>query len=337
MSLSPPSNLDRRFCIAPMMRYTDRHFRYLLRLISQRAMLYTEMLTARSIVENHAALLTFHAAQHPVAVQLGGSHPADMATAAIIAQDYGYDEININVGCPSARVNAGTFGACLMAHPQQLAKCITTIKNKVTIPVTVKCRIGVDDLDQYENFIDFIQTTTSAGCDTYIVHARKALLNGISPKANRHIPKLKYDYVHRLKRDFPHLNVILNGGLTVESGYSHLLKGLDGVMLGRAVCNQPLILRQVDALYYQAAQVSAPSNSEILQQYMAYMEEQLQLGVPFYPLARHLLNFYKRQSGAKHWRQYLTQQGRKANQPLLELKQFINQFHQENEYVMDSL
>ena len=333
-----PMKPNKRFCVAPMMRYTDRHFRYLTRLISHRAFLYTEMYTAQSILANGAKLLEFNTIEHPVAIQLGGHLPEEMLSAAIMAQTYGYDEVNINVGCPSSRASAGTFGACLMTQPLRLAECVARMVDKLSVPVTVKCRIGVDKHDTYEFFYNFIQLIKGAGCKTFIIHARKALLNGVSPKANRQVPKLQYDYVYRLKRDFPDLTIILNGGLvSPQTAHQHLENGLNGVMLGRAICNQPMLLHDVDHLYYNDTHAVRRSKYAVLQKYIMYMEQQIRSGVPIYPMARHLLNFYKGQQGAKQWRRYFADQLNKNQRSLLELRRFIDKFEWQTAHVVDSV
>ena len=243
--------LNRTISIAPMMEWTDRHDRYFLRLISKHAVLYTEMVTTGAILHgDHPRYLRFDSSEHPVAVQLGGSNPAELAECAKICEEFGYDEINLNVGCPSDRVQMGKIGACLMAEPELVAECVGAMNNVVNIPVTVKHRIGIDDFDSYDFLIKFVETVHQGGCDTFIVHARKAILSGLSPKQNREIPPLHYDVVYRLKQDYPHLEVILNGGVTsLEQAELHT-KHVDGVMIGREAYHNPYMLSDVDSRFY---------------------------------------------------------------------------------------
>lgn len=233
----PPSH---RLCIAPMMEWTDRHCRYFLRLITRHALLYTEMVTSAAVIHgDREHLLGFDALEQPLALQLGGSDPPEMAESARIGEQWGYREININVGCPSDRVQSGRFGACLMAEPELVARCVTAMRATVSIPVTVKCRIGIDDRDSYPELHQFVRCVAEAGCETFVIHARKALLSGLSPKQNREIPPLVYPTVHRIKQDFPQLSVVINGGIdSLEAAQTHL-RSVDGVMLGRAAYHNP--------------------------------------------------------------------------------------------------
>ena len=239
------TTLDHRLCTAPMMDWSDRHCRYFFRQLSSYAVVYTEMVTTGALihgdVERH---LRFDAAEHPVALQLGGSDPADLAHCARLGEQYGYDEINLNCGCPSERVQHGAFGACLMAEPQLVADCVKAMRDAVSIPVTVKHRLGIDSIEAYEFVRDFVATLADAGCETFFVHARNAVLKGLSPKDNREVPPLKYEYVYRLKRDFPELRIVVNGGVnTLEAIEPHLLQ-VDGVMLGRVAYHDPCVLAQ---------------------------------------------------------------------------------------------
>ena len=301
--LASEHHLDHhRFCVAPMMGRTDRHFRYLLRLMSQRAMLYTEMIVCDALLfGNRDRLLKFSPSEHPLGLQLGGSEPAKMAEATQWAQDYGYDEININAGCPSSRVQAGAFGAYLMKEPGRVAECVSAMRQQTTIPITVKCRVGVDDQDSYSDLHSFISTVMSAGCQTFIIHARKAWLKGLSPKQNRNVPELRYDLVYQLKHDFPELNIILNGGLATIAEAQSKGRELDGVMLGRAIYQNPLIMLEVDAAFYGESQNSRVTQ-EVLTEYFAYINDQTT--VPLRLLLRHLANFYRSKPGAKRWRQF---------------------------------
>jgi tRNA-dihydrouridine synthase A len=237
-----------------MMDRTDRHCRYFLRLLAPHAWLYTEMITARALLHGaHEQLLAFHSTEHPVSVQLGGSVPAELAAAAGLAASAGYDEVNLNVGCPSGRVQAGCFGAALMAEPALVADCVRAMSDASELPVTVKTRLGIDDLDSYSHLCDFVSTVAAAGCRTFIVHARKAWLNGLSPKENRDIPPLDYERVHRLQRDFPELQIIINGGLSAVDTAMAQLEHVDGVMLGRAAYRDPYVLAKLDARLFGGA------------------------------------------------------------------------------------
>src|SRR5271163_3675332 len=263
--------LDRRICVAPMMDWTDRHCRYLHRLYTPHALLYTEMIVARAIVRGDVRQLLDHdATEHPVALQLGGCDPKELAQAARIGTAAGYAEINLNVGCPSDRVKNGSFGACLMLKPALVADCVRGLRDGTHLPVTVKCRIGIDDRDDYEFFAAFVESVAAAGIDALIVHARAAVLAGLSPKENREIPPLKYDYVHRLKRERPELTVILNGGLSQAAEiHSHVEAGLDGVMIGRAAYHRPALLAEVERALIDPAWV-VPEPVEIIERVISY-------------------------------------------------------------------
>lgn len=290
-----------------MMDCTDRHYRYLARLISRRALLYTEMLTTGAVVFGDAEkLLGFHPAEHPVVLQIGGSDRTEMARCARIAQSWGYDEININAGCPSERVQAGAFGACLMKRPELVADCVRAMRDAAGLPVTVKHRIGVDDQDSIDALKHFVETVAGAGCDTFIVHARKALLRGLSPKQNRDVPPLNYPAVHDIKRSFPELTVVINGGLgDIESARGQLDR-VDGVMLGRAAYANPYILSGVDTLFHESAAPPA-GRSEVLNDYMDYCAAQLRRGVPLSRLTRHLAGLFQGCRGARAWRRCLSE------------------------------
>jgi tRNA-dihydrouridine synthase A len=296
-----------RFCIAPMMDWTDRHCRVFHRQLSRHALLYTEMVTAPAIIHGKRdRLLGFDPAEHPLALQLGGSNPAELARAAGIGADYGYDEINLNVGCPSDRVQAGRFGACLMAEPELVAECVAAMRAVVNIPVTVKCRIGIDDQDSETDFSRFVETVASAGCGTFIVHARKAWLNGLSPKANRDVPPLDYDRVHRLKKARPDLTVILNGGLrTLEEAAAHL-PHLDGVMFGRAAYQNPGLLMSVDERFFGAPPRTMNPATPILAM-LPYIERQLAAGEKLSSITRHMMGLAQGIPGARAFRRQLTE------------------------------
>lgn len=296
-----------RFAVAPMMDCTDRHYRYLARLISRRVLLYTEMLTTGAVIFGDAArLLGFHPAEHPVALQVGGSDPVAMARSARIAESRGFDEININVGCPSDRVQAGTFGACLMKRPELVADCVRAMRDAVNLPVTVKHRIGVDDQDSVDELKKFVETVAGAGCDTFIVHARKAWLKGLSPKQNREVPPLQYPVVHEIKRSFPELTIVINGGFEDIDSARRQLQWVDGVMLGRTAYANPWVLADVDALFYGVS--SAPANrSRVLGEYLEYCASQLREGVPLARLTRPLVGLFQGCRGARAWRRYLSE------------------------------
>ena len=295
-----------RFCIAPMMDWTDRHERYLLRLISRRVRLYTEMVTTGALIHGDRERFLGHAdAEHPLGLQLGGSDPADMARCAVIGQAAGFDEININVGCPSDRVQAGRFGACLMLEPDLVARCFSAMQAQVSIPVTVKCRLGVDEKDQFDDLIEFVETVAGAGCSIFFVHARKAWLSGLSPRENREIPPLQYERVYALKERYPELTVVINGGITeMDQVIGHLEK-VDGVMVGREAYQNPWSLARVDETLFDGLP-DGKSRSDVLDRYKQYMESQLKNGVPLKRMARHLLGLFQGQPGARVWRRVLS-------------------------------
>lgn len=292
--------------VAPMMGLTDKHCRVFHRLLSKKTQLWTEMITAKAIIfgnKNH--LLDFNVREHPLVLQLGGSEPSEMAAAAKIAQDWGYDAVNINVGCPSARVKSGNFGACLLQTPTVVADCVVAMKQMANIPVSVKTRIGVDEMESYGALSDFIGTVENAGCDNFVIHARKAWLKGLSPKENRSVPKLNYDWVYQIKRDFPTLTIGINGGImSMDSVCEHLQK-VDSVMLGRVAYHQPYLLSEVDSVIYQQ-KTQAPSRKQVLLDFIDYMKIQQQKGVPIRTMTRHILGLYHAQKNAKKFRQLLS-------------------------------
>ena len=291
-----------------MLDWTDKHCRYFLRQISKHALLYTEMVTTGAIIFGKGDYLAYNDAEHPVALQLGGSDPTDMARCAALAQERGYDEVNINVGCPSDRVQNGRFGACLMAEPSTVAKCIEAMQKEVDIPVTVKSRIGIDDMDEYQDLTNFVHVVADAGCDIFTVHARKAWLKGLSPKENRDIPPLMYDRVHALKEEFPQLNISINGGVkTLDDAALHLEK-LDGVMIGREVYSNPYILADVDRRFYQNDS-AVLTREEIVHAMLPYVEAQMASGARAWNIARHMLGLFQGQPGGRIWRRYLSQHG----------------------------
>lgn len=289
------------------MDWTDRHDRVFLRQLSEHTLLYTEMVTSAALKHGDAQYLLQHSQdEHPVALQLGGSNPVELAEAAVLAEEAGYDEINLNVGCPSDRVQSGAFGACLMAEPELVAKCVTNMRTIVSLPVTVKCRIGIDDRDSQEELEDFIGTVAEAGCNTFIVHARKAILSGLSPKENREIPPLKYESVFAVKQAFPELSIIINGGIKTLQDAESLLKKTDGVMLGREAYQNPFILNEVDTVFFGAA-TNAQTRTERLQKFIPYIEQELERGTPLHHMTRHILGLYKGQKGGKQFRRHLSE------------------------------
>ena len=300
-----------RFCVAPMMGCTDRHARYLLRLLSRRARLYTEMVPTGALLHGDAGrALRFDAAEHPVAVQLGGSDPADLARCARLAERAGYDEANLNVGCPSPRVQRGCFGAALMARPALVAECVAAMRSAVSIPITVKTRIGIDDLDSYARFRDFAGAVAEAGCSTFIVHARKAWLNGLSPRQNREIPPLRYDRAYRLKREMPDLEIVLNGGIGSLEEARAALRRVDGAMLGRAVWRDLWLLAGVDRGFF-GDPAPPPERGEVLERYLAYAERQ-EGDARLPELVRPLFGLYHGAPCARRWRRAL---GELAHRP----------------------
>ena len=306
--------VDRRFSVAPMMEWTDRHCRYFMRLISSRALLYTEMVTAAAVVYgDRTRLLGFDPAEQPVALQLGGSGPAQLAEAARIGEAFGYREINLNIGCPSDRVQSGRFGACLMAEPDLVARCIEAMQKAVGVPVTVKCRIGIDDQDAERDLDRFVSTVADAGCRTFIVHARKAWLQGLSPKQNRDVPPLDYGRVHRLKQKFSELEICINGGIETLDEAEHHLGRVDGVMMGRAAYHNPFLLAAVDARIFGDDAGPARARDDVLERYISYAARELAGGTRLHHLTRHVLGLYHGQPGARAFRRHLTEQGARAD------------------------
>jgi tRNA-dihydrouridine synthase A len=303
------SALDRRICVAPMMDYTDRHCRYLHRLVSPGALLYTEMVTAKALEHGHLErLLGFDAAEGPVALQIGGSDPASLAGAARLAERRGYAEVNLNVGCPSDRVQEGNFGACLMAEPGLVADCLSAMLDAVSIPVTVKCRIGIDELDDYGFLEHFVDVVTRSGVKVFIVHARKAILQGLTPKENREIPPLRHEVVARLKRERPGLTIVLNGGLKSLAQVRQWQPHVDGVMLGRQAYQEPYLLAQLHATIVDR-DWSPPQRHEIVERYAEYVSRMLHEGHRLQAMLRHVHGLYAGFPGARAWRRYLSEQG----------------------------
>ncbi|MGF6758780.1 tRNA dihydrouridine(20/20a) synthase DusA [Paraburkholderia sp. GAS42] len=303
---SSQSPSPRRVSVAPMMDWTDRHCRSFHRILSRHTWLYTEMVTTGALIHGDVARhLAFTADEAPVALQLGGSEPADLARAAKLGEQWGYDEINLNCGCPSERVQRGAFGACLMNEPQLVADCVKAMRDVVSVPVTVKHRIGVDAVEEYGFVSDFVGTIADAGCDVFIVHARNAILKGLSPKENREIPPLKYDYAYQLKREFPHLEIILNGGVkTLDEVETHL-QHVDGVMLGREAYHNPYVLADVDARFYGSSE-PALSREAAEAKLIEYCAAELARGTFLGGVTRHALGLYRGVAGARGWRRVLS-------------------------------
>ncbi|MCD6047545.1 MAG: dusA [Gammaproteobacteria bacterium] len=301
-----PNPLSHLFCVAPMIDWTDKHCRYFHRLLSQHALLYTEMITTGAILfGDRERFLSVNPVEHPIALQLGGADPKALAECASIGESYGYDEINMNVGCPSDRVQSGKFGACLMAEPNLVGDCIAAMQAKVKIPVTVKTRIGIDDSAEKDFLWRFIEIVKTAGCQTFIIHARKAWLKGLSPKENREIPPLRYEIAAALKKDFSDLEIILNGGiLTLEEGLQHL-ESFDGIMLGRAAYHNPYLLSEVDAKIF-ASSTPQKTRQEIIHKLIPYCEQQMQQGTPLHAITRHILGLWHGEPGARKIRQVLS-------------------------------
>lgn len=293
--------------VAPMMDCTDRHYRYFARLLSRHTLLYTEMVTSGAIIHgDREKLLGYEAFEHPLAMQLGGSNPRELAEAAKISEDYGYAQINLNVGCPSDRVQAGRFGACLMKEPQLVADCISAMRAVVSLPVTVKTRIGVDAQDSYEQLVNFTELVAQAECRTFVVHARKAWLNGLSPRENREVPPLRYEVVYQLKRDFPSLEIVINGGIkTVADIHTHL-RFVDGVMVGREAYANPWLLTNFDKIITGECLQPAEIKS-VIAAYLPYVTKQLAAGVRLRALTRHLMGLFRGQPRGKYWRRYLSE------------------------------
>ncbi|MGI9384390.1 MAG: tRNA dihydrouridine(20/20a) synthase DusA [Methyloligellaceae bacterium] len=303
-----PPLVNRTLSVAPMMECTDRHCRVFLRQLTGHALLYTEMVTSGAVLHGaRERLLGFDPSENPVALQIGGSDPRELAQAARIGADFGYDEINLNVGCPSDRVQSGRFGACLMAEPGLVADGVAAMAAAVSLPVTVKCRIGIDDQDSEADLERFVSAVADAGCRTVVVHARKAWLQGLSPKQNRDVPPLDYERVYRLKQAYGGLEIVINGGIgTLEDAERHLMR-VDGVMLGRAAYNNPYLLAEADRRFFGAS-TPVPSRRQVLERFMPYVERQLVLGIRLHQVTRHILGLFQGQPGARAFRRHLSEQ-----------------------------
>ncbi len=301
--------------VAPMLDVTDRHCRYFLRLLSASVRLYTEMIVAAAVLHgDRRALLAFDASEHPLAVQLGGREPAELAEAARIAADCGYDEINLNVGCPSERVSGGGFGACLMLEPSRVARCVEAMSRAVSIPVSVKTRVGVDECDSYDFLAAFIATVAQAGCGSFIVHARKAILHGLSPRQNLAVPPLQHALVHRLKADFPRLTIMINGGISTLEEISGQLQKVDGVMIGRKAADDPYFLAGIQRRFFPAAG-EPPSRAAVVHSMCDYSRRELSRGARLHHITRHMLGLYRGVPGARRWRRFLSTQAVSAQAP----------------------
>lgn len=290
-----------------MMDWTDRHCRYFLRRLTRRTLLYTEMVTTAAVLHgDRERLLGFHPDEHPVALQLGGSDPAELAAAARIGQEWGYDGINLNVGCPSDRVQSGRFGACLMAEPELVARCVAAMREAVTIPVTVKSRIAIDEMEEWPTLDRFVRIVSGSGCAHFIVHARKAWLKGLSPRENRDVPPLRHDLVHLLKAERPDLEIVINGGIrTLDEAASHLAH-VDGVMIGRAAYETPEILAGADARIFGTG-TAAVDPHDAVEPMLAYVEERVSRGTPLAAITRHMLGLFQGRPGARAWRRHLSE------------------------------
>ncbi len=303
--------IDRTFCVAPMLDCTDRHERYLARLISKHAVLYTEMITTGALIYgDRSKFLDFDESEHPVALQLGGSEPDAMTQCAEIIQEWGYDEVNINVGCPSDRVQSGSFGACLMRTPELVAENVKKMRAAVDIPVTVKCRIGVDDQEPREALWRLVELSAEAGCKTFLVHARKAWLKGLSPKENRDVPPLDYDLVYALKQDFPELEIVINGGITTIEQCQQHLEHVDGVMMGREAYSNPYIMSRVDAELYQDGG-QPRSRDQVLSDFVDYVEKNIAAGVRLNHMSKHVVGLYHGEPSSRLFRRHISENAHK--------------------------
>ncbi|MEZ8100651.1 tRNA dihydrouridine(20/20a) synthase DusA [Vibrio bivalvicida] len=300
-----------RFSIAPMLDWTDRHCRYFHRLLTSETLLYTEMVTTGAIIHGKGDFLAYNQQEHPLALQLGGSNPQDLATCAKLAAERGYDEINLNVGCPSDRVQNGRFGACLMAEPELVAECVSAMRDVVDVPVTVKTRIGIDDQDSYEFLTDFVSIVSEkGGCEQFTIHARKAWLSGLSPKENREIPPLDYPRAYQLKQDFSHLTIAINGGVKTLAESKEHLQHLDGVMVGREAYQNPYILAEVDQQIF-GLDKPVKKRTQVVEEMYPYIEQQLSNGAYLGHITRHMLGLFQNMPGARQWRRYISENAHK--------------------------
>ncbi|OEE12207.1 tRNA dihydrouridine(20/20a) synthase DusA [Vibrio cyclitrophicus ZF205] len=300
-----------RLSVAPMLDWTDRHCRYFHRLLSQQTLLYTEMVTTGAILHGKGDFLEYNEQEHPLALQLGGSNPVDLAACAKLAGERGYDEVNLNVGCPSDRVQNGRFGACLMAEPELVADCVSAMKEVTDIPITVKTRIGIDDQDSYEFLAKFVSTVSEkGGCEQFTIHARKAWLSGLSPKENREIPPLDYDRAYQIKKDFSDLVIAVNGGVTTLEQTKEHLQHLDGVMIGREAYHSPFILAEVDQQIF-GLDTPIKKRSQVVEEMYPYIERELSNGASLGHISRHMLGLFQSMPGARQWRRYISENAHK--------------------------
>jgi tRNA-dihydrouridine synthase A len=324
-----------RFCVAPMMDWTDRHCRYFLRLFSRHTLLYTEMVTTGALLHGEAErFLRFNVTEQPVALQLGGSEPQDLAASAKMGEQAGYCEINLNAGCPSDRVQRGKIGACLMAEPELVADCMTAMQEAVDIPVTIKCRIGIDDIDSLEHLSHFVGTVAQSGTHCFIIHARIAVLHGLSPKQNREIPPLNYERVLSIKEQFPDLEIVINGGIRTLDQAKQLLEKVDGVMIGREAYHNPGMLAHVDQEIF-SSDSSIISQEEVLEQFIDYARQEIISGTALKHMSRHILGLFQGQPGAKQFRRYLSENSHKTSSGIEILEQ-AGRFIRKNSHATES-
>lgn len=329
-------SVNRKFSVAPMMDWTDRHCRYFHRLLNPNVLLYTEMVTTGALIHGDTErFLRYNQEEHPVAVQLGGSDPAALAECAELAQKHGYDEVNINCGCPSDRVQNGAFGACLMRSPDLVAQSVKAMKSVCDIPITVKCRIGVDDQDEYADLQRFTEAVTEAGVDSLCVHARKAWLKGLSPKENRDVPPLNYERVYQLKKDFSELEITINGGIDQVDAANEHLKHVDGVMMGRAAYHNPWLLIEVDRHIFNAEPQFIDPTSALEAMY-PYIQKQLDLGERLSSITRHLLGIYQGRAGTKKFKRYISENAYKADAGLDVVKIAVEQMQTEQRFSVEN-
>lgn len=322
--------LNNPFSVAPMLDWTDRHQRYFMRFISQRALLYTEMVTTGAIIFGERdRYLQFNKEEQPVILQLGGSDVAHLAECTKIAEDYGYDGVNLNLGCPSNRVQNGSFGACMMAEPQLVAECIAAMNQSVQIPVSAKTRIGIDDKDSFEELVHFVGTLHQAGCNDFVIHARKAILQGLSPKENRTIPPLKYDVVYEIKKLFPQCHISLNGGVKTLQDVQQHLKHVDGVMMGREAYHNPYLLAKVDQLFFDDDH-SVMSRHEVVESMFPYIENEMNKGVRLQSIVRHMLGVFQGVAGTKAWKRFISENAHKSTAGIDVLKHALTLVDDEN-------
>ncbi len=330
-----PTPLSHRFCIAPMMDWSDRHCRYFWRLLSKNTLLYTEMVTTGALIHgDRERFLTFNSEEHPIALQLGGSKPEELAQCSRWAEAWGYDEVNLNCGCPSDQVQSGMFGACLMAEPEQVKDCMSAMSESVNIPATIKHRIGIDGMESYQQMLDFVSTVAQSGISTFIVHARKAWLHGLSPKQNREIPPLHYNWVYQLKRDAPDLEVVINGGInSVEESLQHL-NFTDGVMIGREAYQNPFMLTNIDSALFEDHATLA-SREGILLELLPYIEEQMAAGAPLHHITRHILGLFQNVPGARKFRRHLSENAYKPGAKIEVLLQALSIVEEEKQRIAE--